>query len=66
MEMAMIRSTFVKEKMKVARKRAQQKKKRVAEVDANGILMRDLKAMALWTGIAILAITVFVLAGQFL
>lgn len=50
----------------MARKRAKQKKKRVAEVDAHGVLIRDLKAMGLWTGIAILAITVFVVAGQFL
>ncbi|MGA8943291.1 MAG: hypothetical protein WB502_11360 [Thermoactinomyces sp.] len=41
----------------MAKKRTRQKQKRVAEVGPHGVLVRDLKATALWIGIGLLVIT---------
>lgn len=45
----------------MAKKRTRQKQKRVAEVGPQGVLVRDLKAMAFWMGMGLLVITLLVI-----
>ncbi len=51
---------------KKAKKRARQKQKRVAEVGPHGVLVRDLKATALWIGVGLFAIILLVIIERML
>ncbi|MBA4601074.1 hypothetical protein [Thermoactinomyces mirandus] len=45
----------------MVKKRTRQKQKRVAEVGPHGVLVRDLKATALWMGTGLLVIALLVI-----